>query len=73
MSLRWVQQIVDTANRLAPDLVVLTGDYVYRGREYHDPVARQMSRLKARVGVVGVMGNHDWWEGGDICMAAMPV
>ena len=47
-----------------PDVVALTGDYVYRGLQYVKPVARELKRLEARVGVVGVMGNHDWSDGG---------
>jgi predicted MPP superfamily phosphohydrolase len=64
MSIAWVRQIIDATEALAPDVVALTGDYVYRGLEYVRPVARELARLKPRVGVVAVMGNHDWWEGG---------
>jgi predicted MPP superfamily phosphohydrolase len=66
MSLAWVRQIIDATNALAPDVVALTGDYVYHGLEYVRPVAMELARLRARVGVVGVMGNHDWWENGDV-------
>jgi hypothetical protein len=64
MSVEWVRQVIDKANALEPDLVALTGDYVYRGREYVRPVAREIRGLRAACGVVAVMGNHDWWEGG---------
>jgi predicted MPP superfamily phosphohydrolase len=64
MSIAWVRQVIDVANSLAPDIVALTGDYVYRGHQYVRPVARELVRLKARCAVLGVMGNHDWWEGG---------
>jgi hypothetical protein len=52
---------IDAANRLAPDLIVLTGDYVTRSRAGIDAVAREIARLTARQGVVGVLGNHDHW------------
>jgi len=70
MSIEWVRQIVDTTNKLAPDLVALTGDYVYRGSQYAEPVAHAMASLRAKIGTVGVMGNHDWWEGGNNCKIA---
>jgi uncharacterized protein len=62
MSIEWVRQIVETTNGLAPDIVALTGDYVYRGVAYVRPVAAELGRLRPRIGVVGVLGNHDWWE-----------
>jgi len=66
MSLSWVRQIVEVTNSLEPDLVALTGDFVYRGLEYVRPVARELTRLRARVGVLGVLGNHDWSDGGGV-------
>jgi len=62
MSLAWVRQIVEATNALAPDIVALTGDYVYHGPQYVRPVARALSHLRPRVGVVGVLGNHDWYD-----------
>lgn len=70
MSDFWVRQIIDTTNKLAPDLVALTGDYVYRGPEYMEPIAAHFARLKPRVGTLGVMGNHDWWGGSHVCQRA---
>jgi hypothetical protein len=70
MSLEWVRQIVETTNGLCADVVALTGDYVYRGVEYVRPVAAELGRLRPRIGVVGVMGNHDWWEDGALTKQA---
>jgi predicted MPP superfamily phosphohydrolase len=70
MSLTWVRQIIDAANALAPDVVALTGDYIYNGVDYVEPMALELARLRARVGVVAVMGNHDWWGGGDLMKSA---
>ncbi len=45
------------------DLCVLTGDYRYRLTGTHDeaaaPMARILSHVRARDGIVGIMGNHD--------------
>ncbi len=48
---------------IEPDLCVLTGDYRYRLTGTHDeaaaPMARILSHVRARDGIVGIMGNHD--------------
>jgi len=62
MSLAWVKQIVDATNALAPDIVALTGDYVYHGPQYVRPVSKALAYLRPKVGVVGVLGNHDWYD-----------
>lgn len=53
---------IDAANRFDADLIVLTGDYLTRSLTGFDRCAREVGRLRARQGVVGVMGNHDWWN-----------
>ena len=62
LSLGYVREIVAATNALKPDLVLLTGDYVHRSPAYIDPVVRELAELRASAGVVGVLGNHDWWE-----------
>jgi len=47
------------ANRLGPDLVVLTGDYLSRGRETVALLKEQLGGLTAPT--VAVLGNHDHW------------
>jgi hypothetical protein len=63
MPLEQVERVVAQANALRPDLVLLTGDYVHQSPAYIDPVARALGALRARMGAVAVLGNHDWWEG----------
>ena len=67
----YVHRIVSAANALAPDLVVLTGDYVLHSPAYVAPVAGILSGLRAKVGLVGVLGNHDWREGGPAAKQAL--
>ena len=62
LSLDYVRRVIDAANALKPDLILLTGDYVYRSPVYIEPVVVELSRLRASIGVVGVLGNHDWWQ-----------
>jgi hypothetical protein len=55
-----VQRAVHLANRLRPDLVALTGDYVTLSPVYIWPVAQVLGKLRARLGVFAVLGNHDF-------------
>ena len=58
-----VRHTVDFTNRLAPDLIVLAGDYVYKGARFIAPCFEELARLQAPLGVYGVLGNHDHWMG----------
>jgi predicted MPP superfamily phosphohydrolase len=66
MRLPQVQRIVDTANELKSDVIVMLGDYVARYdfaiERIPDPVwAAELARLQAPLGVWAILGNHDWW------------
>src|SRR5207302_11104705 len=56
----YLAEAVDLAQAEAPDLVVLTGDFVHRGYKYVNAAARQLGRLSAPHGVFAVLGNHDF-------------
>ncbi len=58
--LETVQRAVHLANLLRPDLLALTGDYVTLSPSYIWPVARALGKLRARLGVFAVLGNHDF-------------
>ena len=60
-----IQRAVQKSNRLSPDLVLLTGDYVSDSPDYVDPVCEALSSLSARAGVFACLGNHDHWEDAD--------
>jgi predicted MPP superfamily phosphohydrolase len=69
MSLERVRQIVARTNALAPDIVLLPGDFVashriskMSGFVPHDEWARALAQLNAPLGRHAVLGNHDWWE-----------
>lgn len=66
---RRLEEIVDAVAAAAPDLVALLGDYVDTtvlggGRLDAGAVAARLARLRAPVGMVGVLGNHDWGHEG---------
>lgn len=43
------------------DLILFGGDYVFLSAEYIPWIADRLHRLKAPLGMFGVMGNHDLW------------
>jgi predicted MPP superfamily phosphohydrolase len=61
-----VRQVVDTTNALDCDLIVLLGDYLaahhlITERIPYPLLAAELARLKAPLGVLAILGNHDWW------------
>jgi predicted MPP superfamily phosphohydrolase len=56
-----IERAVETANRLQPDIIALTGDYISKERHYAAPCAEMLGKLRARYGVYAVLGNHDHW------------
>jgi predicted MPP superfamily phosphohydrolase len=70
-----LEQVVAATNALNPDLIVLLGDYMsqntWHGHEVSPQVvAAALKQLRAPLGVYGVLGNHDWWYGGEKVRAA---
>jgi hypothetical protein len=55
-----IQRAVHMANHLRPDVVALTGDYVTLSPVFIWPVARALGKLRARLGVFAILGNHDF-------------
>jgi len=56
-----VRSLVDRVNGMHPDLVVLGGDYIHGGADRIEPCFAELARLRAPLGVYGVLGNHDHW------------
>lgn len=65
-TLEHIERVVKVANRLKPDMFLLTGDYVSHEREYIAPVAAVLGRLKAKYGVHACLGNHDHWTDAEL-------
>jgi predicted MPP superfamily phosphohydrolase len=63
-----LRKIVELANAQEPDLIVLLGDYVSQIEGRSSPlkmpvetIAENLKGFRAKYGVYGVIGNHDWW------------
>jgi len=61
VGLDYIKSVVEEANRLRPDLVLLTGDYIDTGRKYMAPCLEALSGVKARYGTIAILGNHDYF------------
>jgi predicted MPP superfamily phosphohydrolase len=61
--LPYIRHAVDMTAALDADLIVLGGDYPHRGLKYVEPCIHELSRLRAPLGVYGVLGNHDHYDG----------
>jgi predicted MPP superfamily phosphohydrolase len=70
-----VDRIVGQINALQPDIIVGAGDFVGNhlfGRDYSVAEAvAPLGRLKARLGVIAVLGNNDYEAGGTKVTAAL--
>jgi hypothetical protein len=65
-----LKAVVSKTNTQKPDLIIILGDFVIEGVlggrfVPPEPIARELSELKAPLGVVAVLGNHDWWFDGE--------
>jgi len=59
--LKHIERAVKFANRLRPDIVLLTGDYVSHESDYIAPVAETLAKLRSPMGTFACLGNHDHW------------
>lgn len=57
----YLKQVMETASSLKPDLIALTGDFIHNAYEQAARLASLLPLLKARYGVFGSLGNHDYW------------
>ena len=64
-----LDEVVETAHRLAPDLLCLTGDYVNAGRRFLPRLAEWVERLPGDK--LAVLGNHDHLAGAEAVTEAL--
>jgi hypothetical protein len=61
-----LEEIVDLVNRLEPDTIAITGDFVSRTPEkFAQVLTTALSKLKAKDFKIAVLGNHDHWTSAD--------
>ena len=69
-------RIVEQANALAPDIVLMAGDFIgdreLRTRSYSaEEMAAPLAALRAPLGRFAVLGNHDHWNNAPAVRAAL--
>ena len=67
----WLERVAQRAAELAPDLIVLGGDFVSHVRSDLEGLDATIARFQAPDGVVAVLGNHDHWVGADAVAAVV--
>ena len=68
----YLSRIVEQMNALAPDLVAITGDFADGKAAELAPRLEALRKLKARYGVFGVPGNHEYYSGYQDYMTLLP-
>ncbi len=64
MELQRLEEIVEKINRLKPDLVAITGDFVtHKAGRHAGDLVQSLKKLATPDGVVAVLGNHDGSSG----------
>ena len=66
-----LSEIVAHINQLNPDIVVITGDLVDESVSHMERMAEPLSKLKSRLGVFAITGNHEYYAGVDRVVAIM--
>ncbi len=67
VSSSYLEDVIQQAAALEPDLAVLTGDYVHRTPTSISRGIGLFGDIQSRLGAVAVLGNHEHWEGADTC------
>ena len=61
----WGERWMRASNARSPDLVVVTGDMVTSGTDFHEDIAAVIGQLRGKDGVFVSMGNHDYFGEGE--------
>ncbi|HIU84646.1 MAG TPA: metallophosphoesterase [Candidatus Aphodousia gallistercoris] len=59
----WLEVVVNKANSLKPDLILLTGDMIEGSVSELSKEVKAYGKLRAEDGVFGVTGNHEYYHG----------
>ena len=72
-----LKRVVRLMNDEKPDVILLLGDFIgerfnwKRKNASPEAIAAILKELKSARGVFAVLGNHDWWHGGDAVRKAL--
>lgn len=63
MTREQVRRAVDMVNELAPDLAVVTGDFITGAGDSLEDCVAEIARIRAALGTLGCNGNHEIYAG----------
>lgn len=63
---KFIEKVVTISNSFNPDITVITGDFTETDNTDIAWCAEELSKLTAKYGLYGVLGNHDMWNGADV-------
>jgi predicted MPP superfamily phosphohydrolase len=70
-----LDEVVARTNAQGPELIVLLGDFVHgpwsRPIVSMEVIGARLAGLRAPLGVMAVLGNHDWWYDGEQVRAVL--
>jgi len=67
----WGRRWARAANDTNADIVVVTGDMVTSGVDFHEDIASLIGELRGKEGVYVIMGNHDYFGQGEPLMSLL--
>jgi predicted MPP superfamily phosphohydrolase len=59
----WLNEVVNATNALQPDVIAIAGDLADEDIRAHHGFTDALKRLKSRLGVFAVTGNHEYYPG----------
>jgi len=62
LSEKLLDECIEESNRVYPDLVLLTGDYITQESDSLENLLIKLQRLKSKSGILAVLGNHDSYK-----------
>jgi len=60
VSMPYLVQTLEMVNGLAPDLIIVSGDLITGGRAFSMGIASLLASLRASIGTIATLGNHDY-------------
>ncbi|WP_218118040.1 MULTISPECIES: metallophosphoesterase [Pelistega] len=61
----WLNEVVQKTNQLNPDIILITGDFIDGEVSDRWSDIQAYKQLKAKYGVFGIMGNHEYYYHGE--------
>lgn len=69
----YIKRAAELINAEKPDIIIMAGDFVFReGEVSFYKAAEWLKSLKPGIALLGVLGNHDNWQGHEFALRILP-